>query len=110
MRPQLNLVALKTLTDKACTKILEKIPHQICSVLADPRDRRAELDKAQLNLAALKTLSDEADLLRARVSELEPLQVTQKEDRHVNECGRPFADTTKWIVGQPSRTSWSPCR
>ena len=39
------------------------------------RDRRAELDEAQLNLAALKTLSDEADLLRARVAELEPLQV-----------------------------------
>lgn len=39
------------------------------------RDRRAELDEAQLDLAALKTLSDEADLLRARVAELEPLQV-----------------------------------
>ena len=41
------------------------------------RDRRSELDEAQLNLAALKTLSDEADLLRARVAELEPLQVWQ---------------------------------
>lgn len=46
------------------------------------RDRRAELDEAQLNLAALKALSDEADLLRSRVAELEPLQVTNMESNH----------------------------
>jgi hypothetical protein len=51
------------------------LPSKLQSCGLGCRDRRSELDEAQLNLAALKTLSDEVELLRARVTELEPLQV-----------------------------------
>lgn len=54
------------------------------SAWANCRDRRAELDEAQLNLTAMKALSDEADLLRARVAELEPLQVINDSGVHIS--------------------------